>query len=213
MSLKECFSFIYKLLKVNIMSLKYSNTTADYLPWDKNLNLIRRLFDDGNYKISLLISLGSFWGLRISDLLSLKWYNKLDKDMLILIEKKTGKTREIKINLQLQRHILDCYKGINPRTTEDFVFTSQKNTVYSIQRINIIFKEIRERYNIDIKNFSTHSMRKTMGRAVFLNSGTNSELALVKLSHLFNHSSTAITRRYLGITKDELLETYDTLSF
>ena len=195
------------------MSLKYSNTTADYLPWDKNLNLIRRLFDDGNYKISLLISLGSFWGLRISDLLSLKWYNILDKDMLILIEKKTGKTREIKINLQLQRHILDCYKGINPRTTEDFVFTSQKNTVYSIQRINIIFKEIRERYNIDIKNFSTHSMRKTMGRAVFLNSGTNSELALVKLSHLFNHSSTAITRRYLGITKDELLETYDTLSF
>ncbi|MCT4587769.1 MAG: tyrosine-type recombinase/integrase [Carboxylicivirga sp.] len=195
------------------MSLKYSNTTADYLPWDKNLNLIRRLYDDGNYKISLLISLGTFWGLRISDLLSLKWDDILNKDKLILIEKKTGKTREIKINLQLQRHILDCHKGIEPRTTDDFIFTSQKNTVYSIQRINIIFKEIRELYNIDIKNFSTHSMRKIFGRAIFDQSGTKAELALVKLSQLFNHSSTQITRTYLGIAKDELLETYDTLSF
>jgi len=46
------------------MSKKYSNTTADYLTWDQNLNLIRKLFDDREYKISLLIAVGSFWGLR-----------------------------------------------------------------------------------------------------------------------------------------------------
>ena len=32
------------------MSLKYSNTTADYLQWDEAMNLIRKLTKDGNYK-------------------------------------------------------------------------------------------------------------------------------------------------------------------
>ena len=85
------------------MSKKYSNTTADYLSWEQNLILIRKLFDDKNYKMSLLISMGSFWGLRISDLLRLRWEDVLDKDTFTLAEKKTGKPREIKIIDQLQR--------------------------------------------------------------------------------------------------------------
>ena len=50
------------------MSRIHSITTADYLPWDTMLNLIHRLFRDGDYKMSLLIGCGSFFGLRISDL-------------------------------------------------------------------------------------------------------------------------------------------------
>ena len=41
----------------------------------------------------------------------------------------------------------------------------------------------------------------------------NSELALVKLMELFNHSSLAITKRYLGLRQEEILQTYDCLSF
>ena len=41
----------------------------------------------------------------------------------------------------------------------------------------------------------------------------NAELALVKLMELFNHSSVAITKRYLGLRQEELLNTYDCLSF
>jgi hypothetical protein len=36
---------------------------------------------------------------------------------------------------------------------------------------------------------------------------------LIKLSELFNHSSTMITRRYLGLRQQELLETYDMLEY
>ena len=54
------------------MSLKYSSTTADYLVWSDAMNLIRKLAKDENYKISLLIALGCFTGLRISDILSLR---------------------------------------------------------------------------------------------------------------------------------------------
>ena len=54
------------------MSLKYSNTTADFLEWDEAMNLIRKLYKDGNYNMSLLIALGCFFGLRIGDILSLR---------------------------------------------------------------------------------------------------------------------------------------------
>lgn len=195
------------------MSTKFSNTTADYLDWNQAMNLVRKLYDDKNYRMSLLISFGSFWGLRISDILSLRWNDIYNKDEFQLNEKKTQKNREIKINAQLKRHISDCYNIIRPVSLDEFVFISQKGTVYSIQRINVILKDLKIRYDLKIKNFSSHSLRKCFGRTIFERSGENAELAIVKLSHLFNHSNPAITRRYLGISQKELMETYDILSF
>lgn len=195
------------------MSKKFQNTTADYLEWDSNILLISKLFQDQNYKFSLLIALGSFFGIRISDLLSLKWCDILNTDFLNIIEKKTQKKRTIKINEQLKKHILACYKEIKPLSSNDSIFRSQKGSVYSVQRINVIFKEVRVKYNLKIKNFSTHSMRKTFGRQVYNNAGSNAELALVKLSELFNHSDVRTTRKYLGLRIEELMEAYDLLSF
>jgi integrase len=195
------------------MSAKFSKTAADHLSWSEGMNLIRNLYNDGDYKISLLVSFGSFWGLRISDILSLTWEQVYNLDEFELIEKKTKKSRTIKINSQLKRHISDCYENIKPRTTDEFIFTSQKGSVYSIQRINVILKDLRIKYNLKIRNFSSHSLRKSFGREIFNRSAENAELAIVKLSQLFNHSNPAITRRYLGISQKELLDTYDVLSF
>lgn len=55
------------------MTQKYSCTTADYLVWSDAMNLIRKLAKDENYKMSLLVALGCFTGLRISDILALRW--------------------------------------------------------------------------------------------------------------------------------------------
>jgi integrase len=195
------------------MSAKFSNTTADHLEWGQAMNLIRNLYNDENYRMSLLVAVGCFFGLRISDILDLEWKQIHNIDEFTIIEKKTKKTREIKINAQLKQHIQDCYEKIRPLSLEEHVFISQKSTVFSIQRINVILKDLRSRYNLKIKNFSSHSLRKSFGREVFNRSGSNAELALVKLSHLFNHSNPAVTRRYLGISQEELKQTYDVLSF
>lgn len=212
--LKINIHFPLKTNKTEIkMSAKFSQTTADYLEWNQAMNLIRNLYDDENYRMSLLIAFGSFWGLRISDILSLKWEQVYEMDEFIIAEMKTQKNREIKINDQLKKHISDCYNKINPRNLNENIFLSQKGTVYSIQRINIILKTLRTKHNLKIKNFSTHSLRKCFGREIFNRSAENAELAIVKLSQLFNHSNPAITRRYLGITQKELLDTYDVLSF
>lgn len=195
------------------MSLKYSTTTADYLIWSDAMNLIRKLANDGNYKISLLIALGCFTGLRISDILSLRWKQILDTSEFTITEKKTGKQRTIRLNPQLQQHIRDCYGHISPVGINAPILVSQKGTVFTVQRINVILKEVKKKYRLKIKNFSCHSLRKTFGRQVYNMNSENSELALVKLMELFNHSSVAITKRYLGLRQEELLNTYDCLSF
>lgn len=195
------------------MSVKNSHTTSDYLEWDTMINLIHRLYKDKNYRISLLLGCGSFFGLRISDLLSLTWKDILSSETFTIKEKKTGKIRTIKINKNFQGHIRDCYNALNSPDTDEFAFISHKNTVYSTQRINVILKEVKSKYGLKIAHFSSHSLRKTFGRRVVDMAGANSEMALIKLSELFNHSSTMITRRYLGLRQQELLETYDMLEY
>ena len=195
------------------MSLKYSTTTADYLVWSDAMNLIRKLAKDGNFKMSLLIALGCFTGLRISDILALRWEQILSTEEFTIIEKKTGKKRVLRLNPQLQQHIQECYEQIQPIGLKAPILVSQKGTVFTIQRINVILKEIKRKYRLKVKNFSCHSLRKTFGRQVYNMNSENSELALVKLMELFNHSSLAITKRYLGLRQEEILETYDVLSF
>ena len=178
------------------MSLKNSYTTSDCLQWDSATNLVRKLYRDKNYRISLLVGCGIFFGLRISDLLQLTWEMLLSNDAKFTItEKKTSKRREVRINKEFQKHIKDCYTALDIQNLNEFCFLSGKgrNKVYSIQWINIVLKELKSKYNLKIDHFSTHSLRKTFGRKVF-ESSENAELALVKLMELFNHSSVTITK-------------------
>ena len=194
------------------MSVKNTTTTADYLEWNSMLNLVHRLYRDKDYTMSLLIGCGAFFGLRISDLLGLKW-EMIMSDTFTLMERKTKKKRTIKVNENFQKHILDCYTALNIKDRNDYCFRSRKGTVFSTQRINVKLKYIKVKYGLKINNISTHTLRKTFGRKVFESAGEQSEMALVKLMELFNHSSVAITKRYLGIRQQELMETYSLLEF
>ncbi len=195
------------------MSVRNSHTTADYLEWNVMLNLIRKLYRDGDYRMSLFVGCGCFFGLRVSDLRKLTWGMLLNEDKFILNEQKTGKRRTIKINSDFQKHIQQCYNVLEISDIDEACFLSRKNMVMSTQRINVRLKEIKKKYNIKIDNFSCHSLRKAFGRKVFESSGENAQMALVKLSELFNHSSVQITKIYLGLREKELLETYDLLDF
>ena len=195
------------------MSVKHSTTTADYIEWDTMLNLVRRLYKDGDYRMSLLIGCGSFTGLRISDLLTLTWDMLLLNDHFIVTEKKTGKKRTIKINSDFQKHVRDCYNALGIDDISEKCFISRKGMVFSIQRVNVLLKGIKAKYSLKIEHISTHSLRKTFGRKVVELAGENSEMALIKLSELFNHSGPQVTRRYLGLRQEELMEVYSSLSF
>lgn len=196
------------------MSIKNSYTTADYIEWNTAVNLVNRLFKDKEYRISLLIGCGIFFGLRISDLLQLTWDMVLDTTSFVITEKKTKKRREVKINSSFQKHIQDCFQALNITNKDEKLFLSARGRVYSIQRVNVILKEIKQKYGLKtVKNISSHSLRKTFGRHIYEKADTNGEMALALLSELFNHSNISITKRYLGIRQEEILECYELLDF
>ena len=71
----------------------------------------------------------------------------------------------------------------------------------------------KEEIPLESQEFQLSPLRKTFGRQVYNMNSDNSEHALVKLMEVFNHSSVAITKRYLRLRQEEILETYDCLTF
>lgn len=187
--------------------------TSNALDWDTMLSVVRKLYRDGDYRLSLLIGCGAFFGLRISDTLSLTWSMLLNDDKFVLYEKKTNKRRVVKINKGFQKHIKDCYDALHITNEDEKCFLSRKKMVYSTQRINILLKEIKKKYNLKIEHFSSHSLRKCWALKIYKESGNDASLALQKLSLMMNHASVSVTRTYLGITESQMLDTYDLLDF
>ena len=197
----------------SIMSLKNTKTTADYIPWDSAINLVHRLYKDKNYVMSLFVATGIFTGLRVRDLRALRWNQLLEGGVLTVIEHKTKKERKIKLNPDFVEHVKQCYEAMGIKNPNEHCFLSQKKTVMSTQWLNRLLKVVRDKYKVPCPHCSCHSLRKSLGRAIFSNSEENSEMALIKLSEVFGHSNTQITRRYLGLKQEEILEAYDLLSF
>lgn len=197
------------------MSLKHSYTTADYLPWSDAMNLVRKLYNDGDYRMSLLLGCGFFFGLRISDLLTLSWAQILRQESFTINEHKTGKHREIRINKGFQRHIEDCHSAMKIQDDSKPCFRNRYGGVITIQMINRDLKAIKFKYHLKVGNFSTHTLRKTWGRQIWEreNAEGRGEMALLKLSEIMNHSAPSITRRYIGLRQQELGEVYDSLCF
>jgi len=163
------------------------------------------------YRDLLLFVVGINSALRISDLLTLCIGQFLDEQGQIkhrfeIHERKRGKRHVVVINNSIKETLqeyLVAYPGIETNP-DHFAFfnTKSKNYSESIKRgqawkfITNISKEVGLH-----GNFGTHSLRKTWGYHARLQ---GVDLALIM--HRLNHSSIATTKRYLGITDDELRE-------
>ncbi len=176
------------------------------MDFDSTLNKSIRLLkekDGSDYKIAFLTICGMHFGLRISDLLTLK-HGDMTLEFIRLTEKKTGKTRTIKINDTVKEAYELYISRIGKVTPEDCLFVSQKKGPFSTCQVNRL---LQETYGTKNKNISSHSLRKTFGRRVWERDEC-SERALVMLSKIFNHTSTSTTRIYLGIQQEEMDEIY-----
>ena len=190
----------------NGMSLLGQKTKSDFLEWNKMQTLILKLERDGDLKFSLLIATGSYIGLRISDLLLLRWNELLNQKVLVVTEKKTGKDRSITINPELQEVLQRLFLKLGAKESDLMFVNRFGNKPLSVQYVNSKLKDIAKKYNITTK-LSTHSFRKTLGRRVW-EVNEYSEQALLLLSQLFNHSSISTTKIYLGIREQEISNLY-----
>ncbi len=172
----------------------------------KDLEKLKLYFEEkGNMRDFALVVISVNTGLRCSDILNLKWEDvyefdtKKIKTHICIIEKKTQKLIKIKINKavalclrRLKRYYGNIEKG-------GVLFRSQKGKNRAISRIQMyrILKQAAKFLKIE-GNISCHSLRKTFGYIAF-----KKGVPAAVIMELFNHSSYAITRRYLCIDQDE----------
>jgi len=195
------------------MSLPGQRTTTSALQWDDFRSLIAKLERDNEFKFCLLIGIGCFTGLRIGDLLKLKFSQFENSDILTIQESKTKKTRRIKINPDLRAIIERVKVKMGVVEASQYIFLNKYATKPIDQSyVNVRLKQIFRKYNISVEgNVSSHLFRKTLGNRVLkLNNYSNESIIL--LMELYSHSSPAITRRYLGLREKEILDLYDNLS-
>ncbi|PVW12394.1 tyrosine-type recombinase/integrase [Marixanthomonas spongiae] len=175
-------------------------TGANHIDYDRASNIGRRLIKTGeNKNFGLLVISSINLGLRISDLLPLS-FDQLKCDKFEIIEKKTGKKRQLKVNDHI-RDALTFYEDDLTYKMGGSAFTSQKGSTFSPQQVNRLLKKYLK------GNFSSHSLRKSFGRRVWENDN-QSERALIYLSQIYNHASAQVTRTYLGIQQEELDDIY-----
>jgi len=194
------------------MSLLNQKTTTTSMEWDQFKSLISKLERDGEYKFCLLISVGVFTGLRVSDLLQLKFNQFIGTEFLNIIEKKTKKDRRIKINSDLKDIVERIKLKMNVADDDQFIFVNKYGTKpIDKSYVNVKLKELLHNYDIHLEgNVSSHMFRKTLGnRALKLNNYSNESIIL--LMELFNHSSPITTKRYLGVRNSEIESIYDSL--
>lgn len=155
----------------------------------------------------LLIIFGLNSALRISDILSLQRKDVYDfaandyRQHLTLTEQKTGKTGTIFLNrtillaLQEYRQQLRRGKEIQPET---YLFShSNKNLPISRVQAFRIIRAAAEYYHIP-GVICCHSLRKTFGYHAW-----KQGVSPVLLVSIYNHSSYAVTKRYLGIEQED----------
>jgi integrase len=176
--------------------------SAEHLEEIEVNKLLKYLQQNKHWTYYILVRLGISTALRYSDLSQITWQDLLKRNYLTIREKKTGRIREIPLNPELVQNLTSVYLKLGSPDTKMRVLP------LTIRAVNKQLKIYAAKSGIRGKRISSHTFRKTFGREVWKRN-KYSEASLVKLSQLFKHSSTAITRIYLSITKEEVENLYD----
>jgi integrase len=190
--------------------MRKKQTATSGMNWNTMIGLALRLKQDKLYRDYLLITVGCYFGLRIGDLLSIKWVDIIGKEELVLTEQKTKKIRRITINPNVTTALNFCLNELDNFNENDFIFCNRWGGQLTISYINKRLKFIFKKYNVVVRNASSHTLRKTFGKRIY-EADARSERALVYLSEIFSHSSISTTRKYIGITQEAIADMYMSL--
>ncbi len=151
-----------------------------------------------SYRDYFLFTFGINVGLRINDLLPLRVVQVQNKTHIRIKEQKTGKFRTIYVNEYLREEIDKYTASMRP---EDLLFPSRKGVSYiTPTQVYRILQKAAEMAGIE--NVGSRTLRKTFGHHHYKK---NKDLSI--LMEIFSHSSPSITKRYIGITQDDIEDT------
>ena len=185
----------------------------------------------GRYRDNMLFIVGINFGLRVSDLLTLRFSHLIEevptsggetayrfKTTFPILEKKTKNTRKVKKNryISINEAVMDAVTLYLEHTPEvklsDYMFRSESNCGKNVNRpihrnsVERILKEVCNSLELDV-HVATHTLRKTFAYHQMVMSG-NDPRKLLLLQKMFGHSTSAQTLDYIGITLEEIEKAY-----
>ncbi len=172
-------------------------------------------YGDDHLRNRTLIILGLNTALRINDILHLTcdmiYENGRVKTHITIKERKTGKENRILLNGEVRQTLKKYYKALcrtaMHRAGNPYLFPSPRKEGAPLSRFQayrIISAAAAD--TVREEHISCHSLRKTFGYHAW-----KQGIKLAVIMSIFNHSSIAITMRYLCIAQDDKDEAYDTV--
>ncbi len=178
----------------------------------------------GRYRDNMLFVVGINFGLRVSDLLTLRFSHLIDeqfrfKTTFPILEKKTRNTRKVRRNryITINDAVVDAvtlYLENTPNVKlSDYMFRGESNRcgkdnnkALTRKSADRILKEVGDALGLGA-HIATHTLRKTFAYHQMVMSG-NDPRKLLLLQKMFGHSTSAQTLDYIGITGEEIEEAY-----
>lgn len=145
-----------------------------------------------NPRIAAALQLEANLGIRIGDVLQLRLVDIVrdaGRYRLNITEEKTGKPRTFTVPAEIYAW-LRLYADANGIAKDQRLFSL---TVRAVQKHLKVVCDY-----LELENVSTHSFRKFFATDVYRATGND----LVLVQKLLQHSSPAITRRYIGISEE-----------
>lgn len=238
--IKQCISYAEinedikpnstKLVKLPIESnVKNKKKEIPFLSMDdanKLYEISKLTFSNGEYVYgnnSKAIILIMYTGMRVSEMVALKWKNvdlvnktitidessaeiinrdKKDNKKYISYDKKT-KTVDSNRTIPLPSRAIEAiqyFESINPKhKNNDYVCVSKNKTKIDRRGVNKTLKAMAKKANCSIQDFTVHSLRHTYGSLLLAN-GVDIKI----VSELLGHSDITVTYNiYIGILDED----------
>lgn len=190
----------------------------------EDINRVSSWFiERGRFRDNMLFIVGINFGLRVSDLLTLRFSHLIDdqfrfKTTFPILEKKTRNTRKVQKNryITINDAVVDAVTLYLENTPDvklsDYMFRSESNRGGNVNKpmhrnsVERILKEVGDTLGLSA-HIATHTLRKTFAYHQMVMSN-NDPRKLLLLQKMFGHSTSAQTLDYIGITGEEIEAAY-----
>lgn len=182
------------------MTTKGELSKSEHIDWKYIPLTIQKLELDKQYKIALIVAFGSFFGLRLKSILTIRWEDILNKDAFEIEDK--DKLRTIFIIDDIRNLISRIYTKLESPELDKHVFLNNTGQqVLSSQYVNKQVKLLFTKYEIPYQNLSSDSFLKTFC-IKYLESKDFSTDAKKWISKIRGHASWTITANFLGYSEE-----------
>lgn len=188
---------------------KKGSKTVDPIKSKREIQAVKNYLSGKNLRDYTLFVVGINSALRVSDILKLKWKDIFHetgeiKKEIRLIEKKTSKQKVFPINKSMKKALWEYFEYLNEPDAVEYIFKSRQggNSPLSVKMAWRIFKDIQDNVKLNT-HIGTHSMRKT-----FCFMAWKHGVPIETLMKILNHGSQSVTKRYIGITQEEINDVY-----